>query len=135
MEGLHKLAGEFEGANEGLRDEIGGLQVELEGARTELEAERKAAEEERLRLSNTLAELVRLEHDDNVAAKMVSRYMYVQFSPTSSPPKTRILPPQEVLPSHNGHTTKSARVPHRAPRGNDIHAAYAARFRTGRARH
>ncbi len=76
-EGLHQLAEEFEGANNVLRDEIGRLQVELVGTRSELEAERKAAEEERLRLSNALADLERLKHDDNAAAKMVSRYMYV----------------------------------------------------------
>jgi hypothetical protein len=108
MEGLHELAEEFESANEALRDETGRLQLELEGARSELEAERKAAEEERRRLSNALAELERREHDDNAAAKMVSRYMYVQSSLTPSPPKTCILPPQEVLPGHNGHATKSA---------------------------
>ena len=79
-EGLHRLAGEFEGTNKALSDEIGRLQVELDGARSELEAERKAAGEERLRLSNALAELERNKHDDNAAAKMVSRYMYVQFS-------------------------------------------------------
>jgi hypothetical protein len=99
-DGLYRLAEEFEGTNTVLSDEIGRLQVELDGARSELEAERKAAEEERLRLSNALAELERSKHDDNAAAKMVSRYMYVQFSPTPSPPKTRLLP-QEVLPSHN----------------------------------
>jgi hypothetical protein len=76
-EGLHKLAGEFENVNGALRDEICMLQLELEGTRSELLTERKAAEEERLRLSNALTELERLEHDDNVAAKMVSRYMYV----------------------------------------------------------
>jgi len=78
---LHKLAGEFGGANEALRDEIGKLHAELEGARAELEAERKAAEEERLRLTDAHAELERLKHDDNTAAKMVSRYMYVQSIP------------------------------------------------------
>lgn len=135
MEGLHKLAEEFENANEALRDEMGRLQVGLEWTRSELEAERKAAEEERQRLSNALAELERLKHDDNAAAKMVSRYMYVQSSPTPSPSKTRLLPPQEVLPSHNGHTTKSTRVPQRASRGNDIDVAYAARFCASRARH
>ena len=93
MEGLHKLAGEFESVNGALRDEICMLQLELEGTRSELLTERKAAEEERLRLSNALTELERLEHDDNVAAKMVSRYMYVRSSSTSSPPKTRLLPP------------------------------------------
>jgi Skp family chaperone for outer membrane proteins len=76
-EGLHELAGEFDGTNKALNDEINRLQVELDGARSELEAERKAAEEERLRLSNALAELERSKHDDNAAAKMVSRYMYV----------------------------------------------------------
>jgi hypothetical protein len=99
-EELHELAGEFEGTNKALSDEVGRLQVELDGARSELEAERKAAEEDRLRLSNALAELERSKHDDNAAAKMVSRYMYVQFSPTPSPSKTRLLP-QEVLSSHN----------------------------------
>jgi hypothetical protein len=74
---LHKLAGDFVGENEALRDEIGKLQVELEGTRAELEAERKAAEEERAQLSDTLTELQLLRHDDNAAAKMVSRYMYV----------------------------------------------------------
>ncbi|KAI0265755.1 hypothetical protein BGY98DRAFT_926970 [Russula aff. rugulosa BPL654] len=95
-----RLAGEFEDTNRALSDEVGRLQVELDGARSELEAERKAAEEDRLRLSNALAELERSKHDDNAAAKMVSRYMYVQFSPTPSPSKTRLLP-QEVLSSHN----------------------------------
>ncbi|KAF8266462.1 hypothetical protein EI94DRAFT_1733027 [Lactarius quietus] len=71
--GLHKLAEEFMGENEGLRDEFGRMQVELEGTRAELEAERKAAEEERTQLSNALTELQLLKHDDNAAAKMVSR--------------------------------------------------------------
>ncbi|KAI9446192.1 hypothetical protein H4582DRAFT_1904179 [Lactarius indigo] len=73
--GLRKLAGEFLGENEALRDEIGKLQVELEGTRAELEGERKAAEEERAQLSHALSELQLHEHDDNAAAKMVSRYM------------------------------------------------------------
>ena len=132
-EGLHRLAGEFEGTNKALSDEIGRLQFELDGACSELEAERKAAEEERLRLSNALAELERIKHDDNAAAKMVSRYMYIQFFPAPSPPKTRLLP-QEVLPSHNRYATKSARVPQCTPRSYDIHAAYAARFCAGRTR-
>jgi hypothetical protein len=132
-EELHRLAGEFEGTNKALSNEIGGLQVKLDGARSELEAERKAAQEERLQLSNALAELERSKHDDNAAAKMVSRYMYVHLSPTPSPPKTRFYP-QEVLPSHNRYATKSARVPQCAPRSNDIHAAYAARFCAGRTR-
>jgi hypothetical protein len=88
--GLHKLAGEFAAENEALRDEIGRLQVDLEGTQAELEAERKAAEEERVQLSNALAELERLKHDDSAAARMVSRYMYVYTFPrpallTSSP--------------------------------------------------
>ncbi|KAI9459454.1 hypothetical protein BJY52DRAFT_1265783 [Lactarius psammicola] len=73
--GLRKLAEEFVGENEALRDEIGKLQVELEGTRAELEGERKAAEEERAQLSHVLTELQLLKHDDNAAAKMVSRYM------------------------------------------------------------
>lgn len=73
--GLRKLVGEFVGENEALRDEIDKLQVELEGTRAELEAERKAAEEERAQLSHALTELQLLKHDDNAAAKMVSRYM------------------------------------------------------------
>ena len=132
-DGLYRLAGEFEGTNEALNDEIGRLQVELDGARSELLAERKAAEEERLRLSNALAELERSKHDDNAAAKMVSRYMYVQFSRTPSLPKTSLLP-QEVLPNHNRYATKSARVPQCAPRSNDIHAAYATCFCAGHTR-
>lgn len=135
MGGLHKLAEEFESANEALRDEMGRLQVGLEWTRSELGAERKAAEEERQRLSDALSELERLKHDDNAAARMVSRYMYVQPSSTPSPPKTRLLPPQEVLPSHNGHATKSARVLERAPRSDNIYAAYAARVCAGRPRH
>ncbi|KAH9035324.1 hypothetical protein EDB85DRAFT_2087549 [Lactarius pseudohatsudake] len=73
--GLRKLAGEFVSENEALRDEIGKLQVELEGMRAELEGEQKAAEEERAQLSHALTELQLHEHDDNAAAKMVSRYM------------------------------------------------------------
>jgi hypothetical protein len=74
--GLHQLAGEFTAANEVLREEMGKLQVDLEGTRAELEAERKAAEKERMKLSDALVELERARHDDNAAAKMVSRYMY-----------------------------------------------------------
>lgn len=133
QEGLDKLAEEFEGANKTLSDRINRLQVELDGARSELEAERKAAEEERLRLSDALAELERFKHDDNAAAKMVSRYMYVQFSSNPSPPMTRLLP-QEVLPSHSRYATKSTGVPQCTPRGNDIHAAYTTRFCASRTR-
>ena len=82
---LRKLAGEFVGENEALRDEIGKLQVELEGTGAELEAERKAAEEERVQLSHALTELQLHKHDDNAAAKMVSRYMYVPFFPLPYP--------------------------------------------------
>ncbi|KAH9981756.1 hypothetical protein BJV74DRAFT_74892 [Russula compacta] len=82
--GLNRLAEEFEGVNEALRDEIGRLQVDVEGSRAELDAERKAAEEERLRLSNALAELERLKHDDNAAAKMVSRYMKFSQNTTNT---------------------------------------------------
>jgi hypothetical protein len=84
---LYRLAGEFEVASEALREEIGKLRSELEEARTELEAERKAAQEERVRLSNALTELELLKHDDDAAAKMVSRYMYVQSPSTTLPPK------------------------------------------------
>jgi hypothetical protein len=101
-EGLHMLAGKFEGTNKALSDEIARLQVELDGARSELEAGRKAAEEERLRLSRALAELERIEHDDNAAAKMVSRYMYVQFSPTPSPAKD--------TPSSTGSSPKPQQI-------------------------
>ncbi len=80
---LLKLAGEFMGENEALKDEIGKLQVELEGTRAELEADRKATEEERAQLSHALTELQLLKHDDNAAAKMVSRYMYVLAYPLS----------------------------------------------------
>jgi hypothetical protein len=56
---LHKLriAREFEGREEALRDEISRLQRELEEARAELQAEQRAAQEERARLSNALTEL------------------------------------------------------------------------------
>lgn len=101
---LRKLAEEFVGENEALRDEIDRLQVELEGTRAELEAERKAAEEERTQLSNALTELQLLKHDDNAAAKMVSRYMYVLplYLPLLIPKRAL----QEVLPGYNGHATK-----------------------------
>lgn len=122
---LHNLAEEFGGTSEALRVEICRLQGELGEARAELEAERNAGEEERVRLSDALAELELLKHDDNAAAKMVSRYMYVQSSflfpaLTSSQ--------QEVLPVHHGHATKSARVTRGAPRSHDVDAAHAARF-------
>ena len=102
---LRKLAGEFVGMNEALRDEIGQLQVELEGTRAELEAERKAAEEEHAQLSHALTELQLLKHDDNAAAKMVSRYMYV-LPPSFLLPFPNRFPLQEVLPDHNRHATK-----------------------------
>jgi hypothetical protein len=93
-EELRELAGEFEGAGEVLRDEIGKLRGELEEARTELEAERKAAQEERARLSSALTELELLKHDDNAAAKMVSRYMYAHS------PSSHRLPYQTTPPPH-----------------------------------
>ena len=102
---LHKLAGDFVGENEALRDEIGRLQVELEGTRAELDAERKAAEEERAQLSHALTELQLLRHDDNAAAKMVSRYMYVLPSALFAPP-FQLSALQEVLSGYNGHVTK-----------------------------
>ena len=118
-EGLHKLAGEFESVNGALRDEICMLQLELEGTRSELLTERKAAEEERLRLSNALTELERLEHDDNVAAKMVSRYMYVRSFSTSFPQKTHLLPPgsspkpQRIrYKEHSSPSTRATRQRH-----------------------
>ena len=91
---LHKLAEEFGGTSEALRIEICRLQGELEEARVELEAERNAAKEERVRLSDALTELELLKHDDNAAAKMVSRYMYVQSSSSSLPS-----PPSLLLPT------------------------------------
>ena len=130
---LHKLAEEFGGTSEALRIEICRLQGELEDARAELEAERNAAKEERVRLSDALTELELLKHDDNAAAKMVSRYMYVQSSsPTlPSPPLSSS---QEVLPIHNGHSTKGARGTRSAARSHDVHAAHPARLGAGRAR-
>jgi len=52
-----RIAGEFEGASEALRDEISRLQRVLEEARAESQAERRAAQEEHVRLSNALTEL------------------------------------------------------------------------------
>jgi hypothetical protein len=75
--GLRALVEEFAEVNEALRDEIGRLEVDLEGTRAELDAERKAAEKEREQLADALTNLDRAKHDDNAAAKMVSRYMYV----------------------------------------------------------
>ncbi|KAI0306281.1 hypothetical protein B0F90DRAFT_1622897 [Multifurca ochricompacta] len=82
--GLHKLVGEFAGVNEALREEMAKLRAELDGTLAELEAERKGSEEERAQLSNALAELERLKHDDNAAAKMVSRYMRFSQSTTDT---------------------------------------------------
>jgi hypothetical protein len=130
---LHKLAGEFADTNKALRDEIGKLQVDLEGTRAELEAERRAAEKERVQLSNALMELERAKHDDNTAAKMVSRYMYVSLTPLLS--LLTLTPPQEVLPGNNRYPTESPRVSQSAPHCNNVHTARATRVRTSRTRH
>ncbi|KAI0293560.1 hypothetical protein BC826DRAFT_1014818 [Russula brevipes] len=100
--GLYRLVEEFEGTKEALRDEIGKVQIELEGVRTELEAERKGAEEEHQRLTNALTELERLKHDDNAAAKMVSRYM--KFSQTTTDTLQRAL---ESLTARHAATTST----------------------------
>ena len=112
---LHKLAEEFGGTSEALRVEICRLQGELEEARAELEAERNAGKEERVRLSDALTVLELLKHDDNAAAKMVSRYMYVQSSflfpallishllPTGSSPS----PPQTRYKEHSSHSRRA----------------------------
>jgi DNA repair exonuclease SbcCD ATPase subunit len=105
-EELRKLAGEFEGASEVLRDEIGKLRGELDEARAELEAERKAAEEERARLSNALTELELLKHDDNAAAKMVSRYMYAQSRSSHRLPYQNVPPPHALGSSHKPQRTR-----------------------------
>ena len=81
---LHKLAGEFEGASEALRDEVSRLQSGLKEARAESQAERRAAQEEWIRPSNALTELELLQHDDNAAAKMVS--IHVSSLPFLPPP-------------------------------------------------
>ncbi|KAI9511096.1 hypothetical protein F5148DRAFT_1009987 [Russula earlei] len=99
---LHKLAGEFEVVNEDLMHEIGRLRVDLEGARAELEAEQKATVQERQRLSDALAELERLKHDDNTAAKMVSRYM--KFSQVTTDTLQRAL---ESLAARHAATTST----------------------------
>jgi hypothetical protein len=130
-EGLYKLAGEFEGASEALRGEIGRLRGELEEARTELEAERKTAQDDRVRLSNTLTELELHKHDDNAAAKMVSRYMYAKFSsshknapdlyclslpPGSSPKPQRTLYKSRSSPSPRAMKQRHPRCTRSSPR-------------------
>jgi hypothetical protein len=96
--GLHKLAEEFQGASEALRAENVTLQGVLEEVRAELEAERKAAQEVRTWLSDARTELELLKHDDNAAARMVSRYMYVPINP---PLYSSHLLSQEILPNHH----------------------------------
>ena len=120
--GLHKLVGEFVGENEALRDEIGRLQVELEGARAELEAEQKTAEQERVQLSHALTELELLKHDDNAAAKMVSRYMY-------APPQSFLLSFPFTEHTSAGSSPRLQRTRYKSPLNHSKRATQQRRLR------
>lgn len=73
--GLQKLLSEFSTETEHLQAELARLHAELAISQTQYEAERKGAEHDRIELAKVQSELQKLKLDDNVAAKMVSRYM------------------------------------------------------------
>jgi hypothetical protein len=73
--GLQKLLSEFSTEKERLQAELFHLHGELATSEAKNEAERKGMEHDRLELAKAKFELEKLKLDDNVAAKMVSRYM------------------------------------------------------------
>lgn len=75
--GLQRLLRDSNQEATRLQQEISRLHNELETSQREQEATEKAHNEDRLALAKALVELERLRADDNTAAKMVSRYMYV----------------------------------------------------------
>lgn len=75
-QGLNKLLQDSNSDTEKLHSEISRLHDALDVANMSLAAERKAASDDRRKLAQAQYELNQLKLDDNVAAKMVSRYMY-----------------------------------------------------------
>ena len=78
-QGLHKLLQDSNSDSEKLHADITRLHSDLDTVRSELEVERAAAQEDRRRLAQLQLEHHRLRPDDDTAAKIVSRYMYVVF--------------------------------------------------------
>lgn len=77
--GLQRLLQDSNQEATRLQQEISRLHVELETSQREQEAVEKAHNEDRATLAKALVDLERSRVDDNTAAKMVSRYMYVRF--------------------------------------------------------
>jgi hypothetical protein len=78
--GLQRLLSEFSTAIEKLQTEIFCLHGEFATLQIQYEAERRNAELSRVQLANAQFELQKLRLDDNTAAKIVSRYMWVPRS-------------------------------------------------------
>ena len=77
--GLKRLLSEFHSDTDELHRQLGQLRGELEVVKSNLDAERKGTHTLHLELAKSQAELHMLKIDDNTAAKMVSRYMYVSL--------------------------------------------------------
>lgn len=83
--GLQKLLGEFNGEVEKLSSELSTLRSENEHLETILQVERQRSEADRESLAKVLLELDKHRADDNTAARMVARYMYVKYRLHSLP--------------------------------------------------
>lgn len=75
--GLQMLLQESNAVTEKLQSNISELHGTLEALQVKFTAQAKAATESTRALAQAQAELIQLKNDDNAAAKMVSRYMYV----------------------------------------------------------
>lgn len=78
-QGLQRLLQEFNEETENLHNEIARLHASLESAEIRFRAECTASEETKETLAHALVEIDRMKIDDNAAAKVVSRYMYVSM--------------------------------------------------------
>lgn len=77
--GLKRLMGEMEEEISGLQSQLQVLQMEKEDLEARVDAQAKSAEADRLARTQAEFELEKMKVDDNTAAKMVSRYMWVSY--------------------------------------------------------
>lgn len=75
--GLQKLVQEMSTETTRLHHELHTLHAQLESTKVELESCAAVGKEDRVKLASAQAELLKLQADDNAAAKLVSRYMWV----------------------------------------------------------
>lgn len=76
-EGVRKILDETDRETNALHKEISSLHARIEDVEAQLVAVRQVGEEDRDKLALARVELERYKADDNSAAKLVSRYMYV----------------------------------------------------------